>query len=1172
MVQQMSSSIQTFFSNQTELLFEDLKANLFTGTTPFSKRLVIVPSPAMKSWISAQLAQDLELKVAAGIQITFLEPGIHHLHALLSDQHNEKSEEPDELELSFALEAAMVSLCKEFPTLSPSIQELWQPIMEYLGLAIDQKVLVSLRASKRMTALSSSLAKIFIDYGRYGGKLLIGWEKGLELDWQFLLWKRMEKVFALWNYPYRKFEAFKMSSVLAAADYRVHIFGLSYIPPLYHRFLQKVSAHISVNYYFLSPCQKFWSDILSDKESSRLKNYWNSKKISTSQYDDLEAFLTDSNPLLANFGKMGREMVREVESEDYISKETYALPSSILEQSAYQELLSPDDLTVMSTTESLTLLQAMQTDILLLRNPNETEKIAFSSCDGSIQIHAAPKVNREVQAVYDLIMSLIEKHSQDEVPLCPGDILVMSTNVAEYAPFIRNVFESPESQLKIQISDLQAPMHNRFIQGFLHLLDIANSRWDSSSLLQLFEYPAFLERFHFGPDDKEVIQEWVKSSGIRWGKDEQHRNELLKMNHCTKDMDISSGGSTWENGLRTLLESLAFYPDEKLSKNSAFEKNKTIETSQGRLLGMLLQLVRSLEADLKPLTGQSQRTLKEWSNYLKCLCDSYFAPGKDEEATAGNKILIECLEAIGNAGSHLEESRFSFYPVQKHLLQKLQEQSLSYHESHLNAVKFCSLVPMRVIPAKVIILMGLGDGMFPRANQIPSVNKLPTHGGDYYPSQEDFDRYLFLEALLSARAYFIMTYVSQSPGDPQEELPSLLIKEMMQYLDQAYELPDGNISTHCYFKHSLFPFHKQYFLSQTGLKSYSKRHFEAAQAYYNETKMPSHRFLSAFAPLSDAIKHENKPITLSELAAFARNPLKTYFNKALGIYIHGEEKTLIQNEEEFLLSPLYKSMLLKAVLHAPPKTIWEHAAKDPRFPVGPFKRMEAQNFLNEAELLKKTLDQNGIMELFSIEFSMKHQAVHFYEGCWHMPALDIEIPGNGHLQIIGKLEAASSQGLMIFSENSIEDAVKAWPIILLFCCLIEKYHLPIAKQIFFVKDEKSPCRGFTFNDVEQQLQRFLVYYLKGKQTPSPLIPEWISSFLSGSVDTLRHDFQKKENEGFHTTFNHYLQWLQKNSAQVDLDSLLPHWQGTAQALFSDLNASWYSKKRKSPLEAVDDTV
>lgn len=1139
------SSLTVYYSNRTEVLFEDFKENLYANSHPLSKRLVIVPSSAMKSWLINQMAKDSDLGIAAGMEMGFLEPSLSKLHSLLNNscQSTSSSYEPSPLELALALESEITNIADSS---HPSPQ--WSQLCRYLGPN-------SLRRDKRIGALAAQLASLFLNYGIYAGEMLKAWQRSALADWQGLLWQKMEEIFKTWDYPLRKFNHINISTDFTDRDLQVHLFGLSHIPPITHRFLEKISAHIPVNYYMLSPCQKFWSDILSDRESQRLQRYWKVSNASENEQHKLEEFLQDRNPLLANLGRLGREMASQIESSEAAIYEKYALPESVLSYPQYQEEMT-SEISLQKSTTSLTLLQAVQADIALLRDPASQEKIAFDLYDQSLQVHAAAKPMREVQIVYDSLMALIEKHQQDNDPILPGDIFVMAPDIVAYAPWIRSVFQSPDSLLDIHLIDKQLPGQHPLILAYRHLIQLPLGRWDIGSIIQLLEYPAFQLRHGLKVEEISLVLRWIKEAGVRWGKDAAHRNELLKRDHCEKEMGESWSG-TWEHGLGRLLEGLAMVPDDS-SEAGEFYPIEGIETSQGEILGKVLSLLRSLMIDLKPLIDQSRLTLREWSMYLKCLCDAYLRT--DGEFADSYKLLLDQFASFGRVHENLQEESYPFHSIQRHLVGMWEQSTASQRESNSNVVRFSSLLPMRTIPAKVVVLMGMNDGAFPRSDQASSLNLLlESRNADYFPSRVDADRYVFLEALLSARQYFLLTYTSQEAGEPKECLPSLLVSELMNYVDKSYLLPEGKISDHCIYRHPFYPFHKAYFTEGSRFKSYFQCYYNAALTYYHAEKQLPHTFLPAFSLQSnDALTEPQEVvIDLADLIAFIKNPIKTYLNKSMGIYLEKEESRHLKKDEELLISRLESSKLMREASFISPMGIFQRAEKMGVLPQGPFRAIEKQRMAREVDTLKSNLLRQGINidQVFSLECSERYKTPIREDNVWHLPPLEMEISSGKTVRIVGRLETVSMQGLLVHADDEMTEAIKIWPTLLFFCCLKQRYALPIESRLIFIKGKKG-AKEMAFDEPSKLFVQLLDYYFKGGI--SPLMPEWVAPLLKGDGDHLQKAVLGGEEE-FRPIYDEYLKWLRRSSPGIDLQENMEYWQQEAKSLFATMNAAWYSK-------------
>lgn len=1171
----INKPLQVYFSNRVEQLYQALKQTLFTETAPFMRRMIVVPSPAMKSWLMLQMANDPDLGIAAGIEISYLDHTIDQLNTLLefSRQPNESQSpptSPTHLTLALALEGEIRLLIKRTSNLTSSEAAIWKPLLEYLKLSNTHQSHqpLSRQTDRRLTSLCDKLAKLFTQYGKHAGLMAEEWERTLisvpASSWQQQLWRLLFHSTRPynWTYLYRALTSYieDPTAKPSRSDIQIHLFAMSYVAPLQHRFLTKIAQDLPVFTYMLSPCQAFWSDILSDRESQSIKKYWKSRNISQGQEMALEEFLRDRNPLLANFGRLGREMAQQLEESQAITSEEYVLSSDTAVQPSYQESFTEDVLWCESD-RPLTMLEAIQADMALLRNPERTSKIKFSADDQSIQVHVAITRMREVQVLYDRLLGIIHRHARDETAICPGDILVMAPDISAYTPYIRAVFGAPDSQLEAQIMDLGMHAQSTFIQAFMHLLSLPLSRWDAAAILQLFDYSAFQRRQGLTRDDVRNIREWTMDSGVRWGEDAAHRNELLQRDHCRYGMVDNTEFGTWDFAAGKLLSGIVFSAKTQVD----------IEANDGPLLGKWLNIMRSLRADLKLLNDGTCLTLNEWSSYLHCICEAYFSPtDKEDNAEEMFKALSIYFDAFQQAGKSLQEVTYPFSTIRYHLLTELKKPQTSYREGALQAVRFCSLLPMRAIPAQVIAIMGMEEGAYPRQEVGGSLNLMTARNDvDYSPSQIDYDRFLFLETLLSARRYFVISYQGYAEADGKEQPPSLLVTEVLTYLDKAYCIQDSDAlpSVKCVYNHPYHSFDKSCFSSNTLTPSFSQKHYQAAKAYYHQDKITLSSFVSAFEIKPNMPSHTTSEVirvNLKDLVAFARNPVKVYFNKTLGIYLDKAEERILKNEEEFHLTSLQRFILKKDAFKLSVKQILQWAEHSGHLPVGAFKGVAVERIQREIESLRSNLNDLGVLphEIFEISFSEQHEVPQQSEhGHWQLPHLQIQL-GSRQVHISGNMSEVTTRGLITQLKDDKTDIVKAWPEFLVLSCLKQKYQLPIASQLLITKGVKGKVKEAFCEDPEVLLMNYLDYYFTGLEHVSPLIPEWVPHLMAPE-DEFDEKMRSSLENTLHPLRNEYLRWAVQGVMLPDAEVLVKTWKPRAQQLFAEMYRHWYPSKTGS---------
>ncbi len=929
-------------------------------------------------------------------------------------------------------------------------------------------------------------------------------------------------------------------------------------------FLNCLSARHSIYCYLLSPCAVFWSDIRSDREKAYLQNYWQNKLgIFSPQLIQLEELLRDRNPLLANFGRMGREMAAQIEESLASTWASYVLPEHV--RVLGEELFVHDDLRFIQTNTPLSLLHALQADLLMMRRPAESSPFPLEEST-SIQLHIAPSRRREVQILYHNLLSLMAADSS----LCPSDIIVMGPQISDYIPYIQSIFGMSDSQLDFQVLDLGMQAQSEIVQGFLQLLELCESRWNTSNLLQLFEHESFQRRHRLTSNDYVLIREWIEQAGIRWGDDWLHRNELLLRSHCKNGMVEETKIGTWDYGLSRLLLGLIISTD-KQGSNFETPPCTVIDFSQSELLEKWIHLIYSLRDDLSLLTDRTHMTMEDWANFLNCLLENYFQPNfEDPEASTEYDELKAQLNILSHSARFFEKTLYSFTSVKTHLLSLLNQHGLTYRENHIQTIRFCSLIPLRSIPAKVVALIGMQEGFFPRMDQHSSLNLMVgAQGVDYCPSSADYDRYLFLEALHSARDYLLLSYQGYEQKDTKELQPSLMIEELFSYLDRYYTIQGKKVSEVCTIKHPFDAFDERYFIHEKGFYNFSQYDFRAAKSHYKTHKCPIHRFLNDFKCVVDdkqnMLEH-NSTIDLKSLCAVARNPIKFYLNKILEIYLQTEEDRRLKTEEELIISSLDKYQIKQFALKEPIDKVLYQAEKEGKLPFGLFKTVAVKRMKEEVEEILKGLSKHSIQpdSLFQIEFctSCTHPTK-IEKGHWLFPAVSLNDENGHRLSIVGKISHATSKGLVVLSKGTLSDAWKAWPQFLLYCCAARMCPDQLERQL--ILSHSTQAKTAFFDDPHPYLKALVNYYTLCLHNFSPLLPDWIPLILEGDVRGLQDKIRQIFTESFGVYQSHDLRWILNKCRLPSSESIIYEWKSQAEGLLGDLVQFWYSKHPVSSL-------
>lgn len=382
----------------------------------------------------------------------------------------------------------------------------------------------------------------------------------------------------------------------------------------------------------------------------------------------------------------------------------------------------------------------------------------------------------------------------------PADVIVMTPDIDTYAPYIEAVFAAaPRSRhIPYSIADRVITVESAIVASFFALLELGRSRFDASAVLALLERAAVQRRFGLSPEDVSLMRRWVRESGIRWGVDAKSREE----------MDLPAfADNTWCAGLDRLMLGYALpqREGELFAGNLPWDD---IEGSRAQTLGRLHAFATRLFALAQEL--RQAKTVERWVETLAESLETFFRPVEAEETDvqAIRRALAEMARTTAQAGFAEE---VGLDPIRHHLRRTITEPT-SRGQFLSGGVTFCALMPMRSLPAKVVCLIGMNDGSFPRVQRPPGFDLMANDFRRGDRSRRNDDRYLFLETILAAREVLYVSYVGQSVRDNANLPPSVLVAELLDYVKQAF-LPESgkDVREEIVTRHPLQPFSARYF-------------------------------------------------------------------------------------------------------------------------------------------------------------------------------------------------------------------------------------------------------------------------------------------------------------------------------------------------------------------------
>ena len=671
---------------------------------------------------------------------------------------------------------------------------------------------------------------------------------------------------------------------------RLVVFGVSALPQQTVDVLARLAeGGMQVMFCMVNPCQFYWGDLIEHRELLAAE-YRRQKKRETAPavIDEADLHL-HAQPLLAAWGKQGRDFLHLLDAHDDTSRYAQLLDEQGLRIDLFEP--RPPD----------TLLGQLQQDILDLRPLAETQEHwphVDAATDDSIVFHVAHGPQRELEVLHDQLLAAFAA----DPSLQPRDVIVMVPDVATFAPYIHAAFGQFEPgtprHIPYQVSDREQRRHEPLLLAVEQLLSLPTLRLRVSEVMALLDVPAIRARFGLDGTDLPDLQRWIEGANIRWGLDGAHRASL-----DLPDSELH----TWRFGLERMLLGYAVGepdPDGEDWENIVpFDEVSGLEAAR---IGPLIRFLDHLAAARATLS--EARSPESWARCFQALLDGLFRQTSNNEQRLLS-LLTEALDAW------LEECRDVAFSddvpltiAREAWLGRLDADRLSRRFGG-GAVTFATLMPMRAIPFEHVCLLGMNEGDYPRRTQRPDFDLMATRD-QYRPgdrSRREDDRYLFLEAVLAARSKLYLSWSGRSIRDNSEQPPSVLVGQLRDHIAAGWrrtgasndEKAGAELLAALTTEHPLQPFSRDYFEThheddpEVPLAIARTRRFTHAA----EWAVPEH----AEAVINDLDVTlppwlPDDPIGLRQLADFLVDPVRELFRQRLKVRFPNEEDVALDDE------------------------------------------------------------------------------------------------------------------------------------------------------------------------------------------------------------------------------------------------------------------------------------
>ena len=828
---------------------------------PFTGEVVAVPTRGMERWVTQRLSHVLGATAgrADGVCANVAFPS------------------PDEM-LGDAVAAASGIDPRQDPwrpdrTVWPLLHVMdesagrgWcAPLTSYLRAGSDDPV-----AQGRRFAAASHLAELFASYGTNRPAMLQAWATGDDTDglgerlpvdvrWQAALWRRLRARLAQPSPAERlgpACDALRERPDLAALPERLSLFGLTRLPPGQLAVLAALAAGRQVHLWLLHPSAVLWARVLPLASGP------------TRRREDPTADQV-RNPLLASLGRDARELQRVLTDPGVLVGDRH----------------------LALATRTDTLLARVQHDLRHDREPAGTPRAGaddarpvLGGTDASLQVHACHGRVRQVEVLRDVLLGLLA----DDPVLEPRDVLVMCPDVEAFAPLIWAAFglagsgeetsPNPGHGLRVRLADRSLRQTNPLLTAVGRLLDLADARLTGTEVLDFADLAPVRRRFCFDDDELARAREWAAEAGVRWGidRDTRARFQLDRF-----------GQNTWQAGIDRLLLGTAMSEEERCWVGLALPLDD-VGSQDVDLVGRFAEYVDRLREALAALAGP--QPLEAWLEGIDNAVSSLAAVSERDgwQAAQLARELADVAESAATAGPGVP---LALQDVRTLFAGRVRGRPTraNFRTGNLTV---CTLNPMRSVPHKVVCLLGLDDGVFPRAVAADGDDVLARDPcvGERDPRSED--RQLFLDAVLSATEHLVITYDGADERTNTANPPAVPLGELLDAVDATVRATDGKRAReHIVVRHPLQPFDPRNFrpgsLGRSGPLSFDTSALGGARALSAPRVTPL-----PFLPSPLPAMSTTEPVELGRLVSFVEHPVKAFLRQRLGVALPSSEDEL----------------------------------------------------------------------------------------------------------------------------------------------------------------------------------------------------------------------------------------------------------------------------------------
>ena len=720
----------------------------------------------------------------------------------------------------------------------------------------------------RRWSIARHLAGLFATYGSSRPAMIHRWLAGDDVDgsgrplpadwsWQAELWRRLRAEIGSPSPAERiRTAAAQLADSPTGTDLpnRLSLFGATRIDPDHLLVLRSLAHHRDVHLWLPHPSPALWDRI---------------------------ATATIDAPVLGSRAATPTAAVADHRLLGYLGRDARELQLMLAASAGEPVIVRVSD-TVLPRADPWPdhLLGWLQRDIAGNRPPAPIgRRPVLRPTDRSVELHASHGPDRQVEVLRERLVGLLA----DDSTLEPRDIVVMCPDIETYAPLIAASFgldvkdsepEHPGHRLRVRLADRSLRQLNPLLSTVSRLVALADSRMEASALLDFCSSPPVARKFTFSADEIDRLHDLVPRSGVRWGLDAEHRARYGMAEFAQ---------NTWSAGLDRLLLGVAMDESEERFIGTALPMDD-VDSSDVDLIGRLAECVDRIRTITDSFAVP--KSLPAWCDDLKRAIELLTSvTAADSWHVAHAYAEISALAPVGSDSAE-QPVELGLAEVSALLADAFRGRA-SRANFRTGTLTICTMLPMRSVPHRVVCLLGVDDGVFPRHAQLDGDDILALDPWIGDRDRRSEDRQLMLDAIMAAQDHLLIIYAGLDPRTGARRPPAVPIGELLDCLDLTARTESGlPVREMITTEHPLQPFDARNFVAAEsgGGFSFDRASWRGAIAARSPRSEPPATFGSRSLP---AVEQES--LELNDLLRFFNHPIRALLRDRGGLSLREEE-------------------------------------------------------------------------------------------------------------------------------------------------------------------------------------------------------------------------------------------------------------------------------------------